>query len=534
VQAISALVDGRDVLAIMPTGSGKSAIYQVAGALIDGPTVVVSPLVALQHDQVRTLAEHLTGEAAALNADLSERARADLLRQFTEGELEFLFLAPEQLRRPETLDGLRGATPSLVVIDEAHCISEWGHDFRPDYLRLGALIDALGRPRILALTATAAPPVRDEILHRLRFEPEVLVQGFDRPNIDLAVTTHADADARDEAVMDTISRERGAGIVYCATRAATERLATALSDRGVRAHAYHAGLSKRRRLAVHEAFLADEEVVVVATVAFGMGVDRPDVRFVLHAQPSPSLDAYWQEVGRGGRDGEATCAALHVAPSDFSRLGFTSGAPRLAVDQVARLLASLDPETARPRDVVAAASGLTAARLTAALTRLEDAGVIELTHDGCIRPTAATDRAGLAHEVVAAQDARRAYERSRLQMMRAYAEALTCRREFVLNYFGEPYPPPCGACDICRAGQTLPAGSDDRFPIGARVRHVELGSGTVQHVERDRLIVLFEDGGYTTLDLDLVLEHDLLTVEPGVVSPAQPGEGTSPGTTRAC
>src|SRR4051794_7440135 len=216
-EAVRAVLDGRDGLAILPTGAGKSAIYQVAGALIDGPTGVVSPLVALQRDQVRAIAEHGNERAATLNASVAESERAQRLQQLAEGDLEFLLLAPEQLARPETMEQLRAAAPSLVVVDEAHCISEWGHDFRPDYLRLGAIIRALGHPRILALTATAAPPVRDEIAARLGLEdPVVLVRGFDRPEIHLAVETIADPRARDEALVAMVVAAQAAGIVYCA------------------------------------------------------------------------------------------------------------------------------------------------------------------------------------------------------------------------------------------------------------------------------------------------------------------------------
>ncbi len=247
-EAVDEVLAGHDVLAVMPTGSGKSAIYQVAGALLDGPTVVVSPLVALQRDQVAALAEHDGAPAAAeLNASLGERAREQRLDALEHGELEYLLLAPEQLARPETLAELQEVPPSLLVVDEAHCISEWGHDFRPDYLRLGAFAAELGSPQVLALTATAAPPVREEIVERLRMrDPRVLVRGFDRPEIHLAVSAHVDARTHDEELLQAVVDAEGAGIVYTATRRGAEGLAAALGARGVAAAAYHAGLVAAR------------------------------------------------------------------------------------------------------------------------------------------------------------------------------------------------------------------------------------------------------------------------------------------------
>ena len=514
-EAVAAIVDGRDVVAILPTGAGKSAIYQVAGALIDGPTVVVSPLVALQRDQVRAIAEHGNERAATLNASVAEGERAQRLHELADGDLEFLLLAPEQLARSETLEQLRAAAPSLVVVDEAHCISEWGHDFRPDYLRLGGMVEQLGRPRVLALTATAAPHVRDEICRRLGLDdPLVLVRGFDRPTIHLAVETIADAGSRDQAVIEAVCEADGPGIIYCATRAATEAMADALLERGVPAHAYHAGRTKRQRDAVHDAFMERDEVVV-ATIAFGMGVDKPNVRFVLHAQPSASLDAYWQEIGRAARDGKPARAVLYVCPAEFGRLGFRSGVARLDADEIERVLRALEAVAApAPVEALKQVTRLTPARLAAAVARLADAGIVECLPDGSTRFTGReASRRAIATEAAAAQEGRRAYERSRLEMMRGYAETTGCRREFLLNYFGEPFPAPCGNCDVCDASLAVAPPADAPYPLGTRVRHASLGGGTVQRIEAGRMTVLFDDTGYTTLDTGLVQERGLLAAD---------------------
>jgi ATP-dependent DNA helicase RecQ len=216
--AIKSLLDGHDTLAVMPTGSGKSAIYQIAGFLIPGSTLIISPLLALQRDQVESITQQDVGEAAVVNSTVTTAEREETFKALEEEELEFLFLAPEQFNNPETLERLQKAKPSLFVIDEAHCISEWRHDFRPDYLRLGAVIEALGNPRILALTATAAPTVRDEIVERLEMrDPQVIVQGFDRPNIWLGVRRFEDEAEKQEALVKLVIRAKKPGIVYVAT-----------------------------------------------------------------------------------------------------------------------------------------------------------------------------------------------------------------------------------------------------------------------------------------------------------------------------
>ena len=295
-EAMSAVVAGRDVLAVMPTGHGKSAIYQVSAVIRPGTALVVSPLIALQADQVDGIQEQLgDGRAVAVNSALSARRIAAAWEALEDGSATFLFLAPEQLAREETLDRLAAAEISLIAVDEAHCVSAWGHDFRPDYLALGAAIDRLGHPPVVALTATASPDTRADIIERLRMrEPAVVLQSFDRPNLHLDVTRHSRAEEQRAAVIEQVASLSGPGLLYTGTRKDTEAYAAALAERGLATAAYHAGRRALDREEIHERFLASDLDVVVATTAFGMGIDKPDVRFVVHAQVPGSLDSYYQ------------------------------------------------------------------------------------------------------------------------------------------------------------------------------------------------------------------------------------------------
>jgi ATP-dependent DNA helicase RecQ len=331
--AIRSVASGRDTLAVLPTGWGKSAIYQLAALLIPGPTVVVSPLIALQRDQVRALlANEVT--AAEANSQVPRGQRDEAFSRLAAGDLEFLFLAPEQLANEDVLAQAASAEPSLFVVDEAHCISAWGHDFRPDYLRLAEVAEGLGRPPILALTATAAPPVRAEIVERLGLrDPNVVVRGFDRPNISLAVERFTTAEEKRAALVRAVADATSPGIVYVATRRSAEEVAADLSAAGVRAEPYHAGLPAGRRRDTESAFADKGLPVVVATTAFGMGIDTPDVRFVYHHDVADSLDSYYQEIGRAGRDGEPAAAVLFYRPEDLGLRRFFASGARVEVEQ---------------------------------------------------------------------------------------------------------------------------------------------------------------------------------------------------------
>jgi ATP-dependent DNA helicase RecQ len=524
--AMQAVVAGRDTLAVLPSGAGKTAVYQVAGPLLDGPVIVVSPLIALQRDQVDRLAEieDRAGRALQVNSTLSAADHREALESLADGTVRFLFLAPEQLAKPDVVEALRDARPALFVVDEAHCVSAWGHDFRPDYLRLGGVIEQLGHPTVLALTATAAPPVRAEIVERLEMrDPQVVVAGFDRPEIRLEVDHYADAHGKEQGVLDRVLAEigggRGPGIVYSATRRGTEEIATALQDRGLRARHYHAGLNKADREDTQGAWMDDELDVVVATTAFGMGIDKPDTRFVIHAEPADSVDSYYQEIGRAGRDGEPALAVLVYRQEDLGiRRFFAAGTPaEEELQQVAGLVAAaaaagiedgVDVKDLREE------TGRAATPLTRDLNLLQEVSAVVLDDDGAAHP--AEDAPSPAEAAAAARELaehREKVDQSRVEMMRGYAETTRCRRQFLLGYFGEQLDEPCGNCDNCSAGTAAQAegdAADGPFAAETAVEHREWGPGVVMRVEEDRLVVLFDEVGYKTLGIAAVTEHDLL------------------------
>ena len=514
LEAVEAIVAGRDALVVMPTGAGKSAIYQLAGLLLEGPTVVVSPLVALQRDQVESIEEAEIADAAQLNSSLRESERREALDELDAGELEFLFLAPEQFAANETLGRLRTAQPSLFVVDEAHCITEWGHDFRPEYLRLGAVVEALGHPPVLALTATASPLVRDEIIERLGLrDPLVVARGFDRPNIWLGVERFDHPDEKTAALVARVRESAKPGIVYTATRRRAEELALALREHAVDARAYHAGLRDRDRDEVQQAFMEDRIETVVATVAFGLGIDKPNVRFVFHHEPSDSVDSYYQEIGRSGRDGQEARAILFYRSQDLGLRRFFSGGGRVDADKIEHVAAVVDAEDGdalRP-DEVARRAGLSLAKAEAALSRLEEVDAVEFDASGAAETADGAAGEEAANEAARAEDRHREFERSRVEMMGAYAETRDCRRRYLLNYFGEELPDPCGFCDNCDAGRSSEQDAEELpFPLGSRVRHPRWGEGAVQRYEADTIVVRFDEVGYRTLALPLVLDSGLL------------------------
>jgi ATP-dependent DNA helicase RecQ len=449
--AIEAVLSRRDCLVVMPTGSGKSAIYQIAGMMMDGATVVISPLIALQKDQVDSINESGAAEAVAINSTQRTQEARAAVEKIEGGDGKFIFLAPEQLHRPETVELLEQAHVSLFVVDEAHCISEWGHDFRPSYLTIGPAIERLGHPVVLAMTATASPPVRDEIQKRLGLrDPKLIVHGFDRPNISLRVDHFQTVDEKLEALVRRVDWADKPGIVYVATRKNAEMVAHELHEKSVNAAVYHAGLKADDRSAIQERFMNGEIDVVVATNAFGMGIDKPDIRFVYHFDISESLDHYYQEIGRAGRDGQKAEAVLFFREQDLGIRKFQSGEGKIGVDEIEKVAEAIAAED-RPvaTEDLAEEIDLSDRKLAKVIHRLEDVGSVEVLPTGEVQMDGDVDTAEAAE--LAAEEAKRHQEqrREKIRYMQEYADMASCRREHLLRYFGDSYNPPCGNCDRC-------------------------------------------------------------------------------------
>jgi ATP-dependent DNA helicase RecQ len=480
-EAVQAALDGRDSLVVMPTGGGKSLCYQLPALAGEALVVVVSPLIALMADQSKRL-EQAGVNAAMLASGMEEGHNAQALRAISSGEARIVLAAPERFASRAFRETLATRRVGLFVVDEAHCVAEWGHDFRPDYLRLHEAIEALGRPAVMAATATATPQVAEEIAMRLGLRDWVGVRsGFDRPNLtfDVVGLEGTGAVARKRAtLLHVLSREDARpAIVYCGTRKHTEEVAALLAEQRFEAVCYHAGMSPQARRSSQEAFMSGLAEVVVATNAFGMGVDKADVRTVVHWAMPTSLEAYYQEAGRGGRDGRPGRALLLASRMDLGRLIRFIKERETSVEDVKRYVARLRDRA--EGGIVAighgelGTNGGPGERERVLLSIAERAGAVELQPGGpeglLVRLTGAGSPRKAQEAIKAARD--RGWDSYR-SIERFISSGETCRRRQILDHFGdrEQCAPVVRCCDVCEPDAELVQASLRAAPVARKAR----------------------------------------------------------------
>jgi len=474
-EVISTILSGNDAMVVMPTGSGKSLCYQLPALMMDGATLVVSPLIALMKDQVDAL--HARGlPATFINSAIPEteqRARIESLRR---GEYKLVYVAPERFRSSRFNAALRSVNISLFAVDEAHCVSTWGHDFRPDYLRLKHVIESLGNMRTLALTATATPYVRSDIIQQLGLkDPQTFVSGFDRPNLSIEVVHTQREREKISRIKRLASSHSGSGIIYASTRKAVEQVGSRLKELGLSVVTYHAGMSDGQRIKAQEDFMTGRKQMIVATNAFGMGIDKAEIRFVVHYQMPGSIEAYYQEIGRAGRDGlPSTCLLLFNYADKNTHDFFIDGSyPNgTLVRQVYDALVStgLKRIELSATELTKRAQQKNEMAVNSALYLLERAGHIERTMVGPNRDEQGSRRSRTIFmlddppvsqlRTNQADVARRGdLERRKLREIIELCYTEYCYRAYILDYFGDRHHArQCGTCGNCRPNQ--PASSD--------------------------------------------------------------------------
>ena len=494
-EAIQSLLAGQNTLVVMPTGSGKSLVFQMAALHLTGITLVISPLIALMKDQVDSL-ERRSISATYINSTLTGSEQSQRLKNLGSGKYAIVYVAPERLRSTQFMDCLQDQKISLLAVDESHCISEWGHDFRPDYLHIVQFRSAFGNPLTAALTATATPKVQDDIVRLLGLsQMQRVVTGFNRPNLALEVRYTPDQTARLKALQELLAkRDGGATIIYTGTRRDAEEVSEFVSIVvGIRAQHYHAGLPSEERTRIQDEFMAGDLSIVAATNAFGMGIDRADVRQVIHYSLPGSLEAYYQEAGRAGRDGLSAQAVLLYSPEDRALQEYFIENSTVTEKDLELLFTVLRPASdklqAITMDDLSRLTGMHEVQVRVGLAELERAGVLShLGDEGLRMRIKLHDWNQLNIQDVAAKlKLHQAYRKTQLDSMIAYAESNACRRRIILKHFGDLGPVEADVCcDNCQAHHSVPVAAK---PVEAQTRSERVALivlDTVHRMRRER------------------------------------------------
>lgn len=475
---VSALLSGKDTLAVMPTGGGKSLCYQLPALVMDGVTLVISPLIALMKDQVDGLQKKGIS-ATMINSTLSPGEQGERLKGLAAGQFKLVYVAPERFRSQGFINALSQVQIALFAVDEAHCLSQWGHDFRPDYVRLGDALEKLNNPQTAAFTATATPDVRADILKHLKLrDPYVSISGFERPNLSLKVVQCGGNREKYERLEALINRQR-TGIVYCSTRKKVEEVCAHLESIGKKVIAYHGGMDDQDRAWAQNVFIEKTRDVAVATNAFGMGIDRSDVRFVAHFDVPGSIEAYYQEAGRAGRDGESSECELYFNYADTRTQEFFIEGNNPGYETIVMLYRALQQLAVNNeihmtiKDLADQIQLNNTMQVGSALSHLAKAGYIErfdipgkrMRGTRLSRPGLNPDEMIIDHAALTEKERR---DRARLDAMVQFCyDDSTCRQAWILNYFGEDDAANCGTCDNCASGHNSVrrAPTDEEFLI---------------------------------------------------------------------